>query len=199
MFWTVGGMIAQFHTAMNLIQGHAIIFRQTKIAKLTELINDDSLTKTIKQPVGTITGNGINDFAIGDIWGNNDSSYFVCLQFISVVVSSCQQLLAEGDNISRVVQTPMLMGPELACCSATCLHLIHVESTAMLKEPDTNKHLSAHSLSKPISSARVKLHTTPAGHSRCALLRFVWSEHLLSFSERAWTSSHLLKEPLFSA
>lgn len=152
--------------------------------------------KTIKQPVGTITGNGINDFARGDIWGN---SYFVCLQFIPVVVSSCQHLLAEGDNISRVVQTPMLMGPELACCSSTCLHLIHVQSTAMLKEPDTNKHLSAHSLSKPISSVCIKLHTTPAGHSRCALLRSIWSEHFLSFLGRVWTSSQLLEEPLYSA
>lgn len=127
----------------------------------------------INPPDGTITGNGINDFARGDIWGNIDNSYFVCLQFILVVVSSCQQLLAEGDNISWVVQSPMLMGPELACCSSTCLHLIHVESTAMLKEPDTDKHLSAHSLSKPILSVCIKPHTIPAGHSRCALLRSI--------------------------
>jgi len=124
----------------------------------------------LKKNVGTINKNGIDDFAWGDFWWNDDNPYFIYLQFIPVVESSCQQLLAEGNNISRVVQTPMLMGPELACCPSTCLHLIHVESTAMLKDPDTDKHMLAHSLSKPILSACIKLHTTPAGHSCCALL-----------------------------
>ncbi len=164
-------------------------------------INDDSLTKRIKQPVywATITGSDYFCQVLrGNICRSSDSSYFVRLQFIPVVVSSCQQLLTEGDNIRRVVQAPMLMSPVLACCSSTCLHLIHVESTAMLKEPDTDKHLSAHSLSKSILSACIKLHSTPARHGRCTLLRSIWSKHFPKFSGRAWTSSQLFKEPLFS-
>ncbi len=159
------------------------------------LINEKDKAASWGQLLGVII---VADFLWGNVCRSSDSSYFVWLQFIPVVVSSCQQLLTEGDNISRVVQAPVLMGPELACCSSTCLHLIHVESTAMLKEPDTDKHLSAHSLSKDILSACIKLHTTPAGHGRCALLRSIWSEHCPSFSGRAWTSSQLLKEPLFS-
>lgn len=172
-------------------------FRQT-IVKLTEqssgtkahynaihqwwLITENDKTASWEQLLGMILH---CRFFMRGTWESSGSSYFVWLQFIPVVISSCQHLLAKGDNISRVVLAPMLMSPELACCSSTCLHLIHVESTAVLKEPDTDKHLSAHSLSKPILSARIKLHTTPAGHSRCALLRSIWSEHFLSSSGRA--------------
>lgn len=138
----------------------------------------------------------VADFWWGNVCRSSASSYFVWFQFIPVVVSSCQQLLTEGDNISRVVQTPMLMAPELACCSSTCLHLIHMESTAMLKEADTDKHLSAHSLSKPILSACIQLHynicwTRPL---HFATLHLKWVNSSRAFQEdRGLYHKHLIR------
>ncbi|TRY92884.1 hypothetical protein DNTS_009316 [Danionella cerebrum] len=67
---------------------------------------------------------------------NHQSSYFIRHQLVSVKVSSRQHLLTEGHNISRILQTPVLMGPKLARSSSTRLHLVHMEGTAMLRETE---------------------------------------------------------------
>jgi hypothetical protein len=51
--------------------------------------------------------------------------YLVRLKAIFLVVSSCQHLLAEGDDVSGVVQSPVLVGPEFPRRPTPCLHLIH--------------------------------------------------------------------------
>lgn len=56
----------------------------------------------------------------------------ISLEFVLVEEATGQKLLAEGDNVSRVVHAPVLMGPKLPCGPSTSLDLIHVESTAML-------------------------------------------------------------------
>lgn len=49
-----------------------------------------------------------------------------------MVVATSEQLLAEGDDFRWVVQSPVLMGPELSCGSSSSLDFIHVESNIML-------------------------------------------------------------------
>lgn len=49
-------------------------------------------------------------------------------------------LFAEGHHICRIIQAPVLVGPELASAAPSCLDLIHQEGTAMLEREDGETH-----------------------------------------------------------
>lgn len=60
-------------------------------------------------------------------------SYSVWPEFLFVEKSSCHHLLTECHHISWVIQAPVLVCPEFPCAAASRLHLVHQESTAMLR------------------------------------------------------------------
>lgn len=69
-------------------------------------------------------------------------------ELLLVEETPCHHLLAEGHYISRVIQAPVLVGPELARAAPSSLNFIHQEGTAMLlgkqgREKQTCKPLGA--------------------------------------------------------
>lgn len=61
-------------------------------------------------------------------------------ELLLVEEAPSHHLLAEGHHICRVIQTPVLMGPELASAAPSCLDLIHQEGTAMLEREEGETH-----------------------------------------------------------
>ena len=65
-------------------------------------------------------------------WSATGSLYLVWLKLIFVEVPPRQQFLAEGDDVCRVIQSPVLVSPEQSGGAAPRLHLIHQKCTPML-------------------------------------------------------------------
>ena len=55
-------------------------------------------------------------------------------QLLLVEEAPRHHLLAEGHHVRRVIQAPVLVGPELASAASSSLDLVHQEGTAVLAE-----------------------------------------------------------------
>lgn len=79
----------------------------------------------------------------------------------------CHHLLAEGHHVCRVIQAPVLVGPELAGAAPARLDLIHQEGTAVLEteEGEINAHRNGP------TSGRVCPAETPCSLNREPTLR----------------------------
>lgn len=114
-------------------------------------------------------------------------------ELLLVEEAPCHHLLAEGHYISRVIQAPVLVGPELARAAPSSLNFIHQEGTAMLlgkqgREKQTCKPLGAPHPPKlePLCSKwqSQALFPSSAEQTRTAWIR-VACEHALELPRRS--------------
>lgn len=64
------------------------------------------------------------------------STHSVGPELLLVEEASSHHLLAEGHHVRRVIQAPVLVGPELAGAAPSRLDLIHQEGTAVLEREE---------------------------------------------------------------